>query len=153
MAASPAISMYRLPTYYEDMAVPLPKCMYSLPSYFQTNSEMEVGRLVLIVCQLQKEFSLHVYFPEAGFHCCSHAHKNFIRLFQGVQSQESSSSIQTLKSRQEDILCELNGLKAAVEEMASRLGVSLPRQKPKVRSQEPLSLTLSLFSKVLLAFQ
>lgn len=54
-------------------------------------------------------------------------------LFQGVQSQESSASIQILESRQEDILCELNGLKAAVEEMAGRLGVSLPRQKAKVR--------------------
>ena len=64
-----------------------------------------------------------------------------IILFQGVQSQESSASIQILESRQEDILCELNGLKAAVEEMASRLGVSLPRQKAKVRHE--LTLTQS----------
>jgi len=62
----------------------------------------------------------------------SSSHEDFI-LFQGAQSQESSASIQTLESRQEDILCELNGLKAAVAEMASRLGVSLPRQKAKVR--------------------
>lgn len=50
MAAIPAISMYRLPTYYEEMVVPLPKCMYRFPSYFQTNSQMEVSRLVLIAC-------------------------------------------------------------------------------------------------------
>jgi len=50
-----------------------------------------------------------------------------------LRSQESSPSLQGLESRQEDILRELNGLKAAVEEMASSLGVSLPRQKAKVR--------------------
>lgn len=66
MAGSPAISMYRLPTYYEDMAVPLPKCMYSLPSYFQTNSEMEVSRLILIVCLYKQYFLSHVDFPEAA---------------------------------------------------------------------------------------
>lgn len=86
MAAAPALSMYRLPTYYDDLAVPLPKCMYSLSSYIKTSSDMV----------------------------------------------ESSPSLQGLESRQEDILRELNGLKAAVEEMASSLGVSLPRQKAKV---------------------
>ena len=70
-------------------------------------------------------------FPETGVQLSS-SYDDVIP-FQGVQSQEPSASIQILESRQEDILCELNGLKAAVEEMASRLGVSLPRQKVKVR--------------------
>lgn len=52
---------------------------------------------------------------------------------QDLQPQELSSSLQGLESRQETILCELSGLKAAVEEMASSLGVSLPRHKAKVR--------------------
>lgn len=49
MAASAAISMYRHPTYYEDLAVPLPKCMYSLPSYYPTSSDMEVNLLISLV--------------------------------------------------------------------------------------------------------
>ena len=64
MAAIPAISMYRLPTYYEEMVVPLPKCMYNFPSYFQTNSEKEVSRLVSIACYYKDYFLLHVHFPE-----------------------------------------------------------------------------------------
>ena len=130
MAACPAISMYRLPTYYEEMAIPLPKCMYSLPSYFQTNSEMEVSCLILIACHYSKYFLAHVDFLEAGVNFCS-SHNNFI-LFKAEQSQESSASIEILESRQEDILCELNGLRAVAQEMASRLGVSLPRPKAKV---------------------
>lgn len=48
-----------------------------------------------------------------------------------LRSQELSSSVQSLEKRQENILCELSGLKAAVEKMASSLGVSLPRQRAK----------------------
>lgn len=77
--------MYSLPTYYDNVAVPLPKCMYNLPSYFQTNA----GLL------------------------------------------ESSTSPQSLEKRQDDILVELDGLKAALEQMAVSLGVSLPPQKVK----------------------
>lgn len=99
MAVSPAISMYRLPTYYNDQAVPLPECMYNLPSYFQSNSD----------------------------------------------ATESVSSLQNLERRQEDILCELNGLRAAVEQMASSLGVSLPRERVKTTpSTQDLVISASL---------
>lgn len=87
-AVSSDISMYRHPTYYGGTAVPLPSCMYGLPSYYQTNTNIEV--------------------------------------------QLSSSSLQSLERKQEDILRELNGLKTSVEEVAKRLGVSLPRPKVKV---------------------
>lgn len=90
MAASPAISMYRLPPYYETTSVPLPKCMYTLPSYVQTSSEMVEPR-----------------------------------------SPQSPPSLNSLEARQENILCELSGLRAEVEEMASDIGVSLPQPRVK----------------------
>ena len=40
--------------------------MYSFPSYFQTNSEMEVSRLASIACYYKDYFLLHVHLPEAG---------------------------------------------------------------------------------------
>ena len=49
-------------------------------------------------------------------------------------SQESSQSLQILERRQEDILSELSSLKNAVEQMATSLGVSLPRHMAKVSS-------------------
>ena len=147
MAASPSISMYRLPTYYEAHAVPLPNCMYSLPSYFQTNSKMEVSRLGSIICATKRIYSHACIFEKprkAGLL------SRELYTLQDVQPQESSSSVQSLESRQENILCELNELKAAVEEMANRLGVSLPRQKVKVRQKliiyELLSLLISMIS-------
>ena len=109
--------------------------MYDLPSYFQTNSEAMVSRLFFFIgikeTVFWTDFQSHVY------HCNRPISRNCL-LFQDLRSQELSSSVQSLEKRQEDILCELSGLKAAVEKMASSLGVSLPRQRAKVRSERML---------------
>lgn len=47
------------------------------------------------------------------------------------RSPQSQPSLSSLETRQENILCELSGLRAEVEEMASNLGVSLPQPRVK----------------------
>lgn len=49
------ISMYRLPTFYDDVEVPLPKCMYNLPSYYQKNVNPVVSRAIVFLFSLKKE--------------------------------------------------------------------------------------------------
>lgn len=52
-AAGSVISMYHHPTYYEDTAVPLPNCMYGLPSYYPTSSKLEDRKAQLPSSSLQ----------------------------------------------------------------------------------------------------
>ena len=57
--------------------------------------------------------------------------------FKEPRSPQSPPSLNSLEARQENILCELNGLRAEVEEMASHIGVSLRQPRVKVRRHLP----------------
>jgi len=77
-------------------------------------------------------FSCHLY-------CHSMCIKHAVTLisFKEPRSPQSPPSLNSLETRQENILCALSGLRAEVEEMASNLGVSLPQPRVKVRRHLP----------------
>ena len=75
-------------------------------------------------------FSCHVY-------CHSMCIAVTLISFQEPRSPQSPPSLNSLEARQENILCELSGLSAEVEEMASDIGVSLPQPRVKVRRHLP----------------
>lgn len=52
--------MYSLPTFYDNVEVPLPKNMYNLPSYYETKIESMVSRALVASFSLKKEQLLHV---------------------------------------------------------------------------------------------
>ena len=74
-------------------------------------------------------FSCHVY-------CHSMCIKHAVTLI-SFKEPRSQPILNSLETRQENILCELSGLRAEVEEMASNLGVSLSQPRVKVRKHLP----------------
>lgn len=86
MAASVAISMYSLPTFYDNVEVPLPKNMYNLPSYYEPKVESMVSRVLVASFSLKKEQLLHVgitfmcvftnqFYYQAYIFLCRYSHR------------------------------------------------------------------------------